>query len=151
MTTAIEEARKMAAAQYVGRALAQRIGRGEADNHPLVAAFLAAIELGERREREAVVGWQPIGTAPRDGTEVFGFYLGRRIIMKWANFFGEQGEGCEWQGVGIVWHDRRGSITALRDGLGHGGPTHWRPLPEPPERGDHHPAAVEAVEQKERM
>ena len=58
MTTTIEEARKMAAdaaAAYRGQKdndWSGRIRRGQCDDGALVQAFLAAIELGERRERE---------------------------------------------------------------------------------------------------
>ena len=67
--TVIEEARKMAAANVLRhlalihggeqgwmREAAASILRGGQDSHPEVLAFIAAIELGERRAEAAVVG-----------------------------------------------------------------------------------------------
>ncbi len=51
MTTAIEEARKMADDWF------REWANCNGDRYELQQAFLAAIELGERREREAVAGW----------------------------------------------------------------------------------------------
>lgn len=57
--------------------------------------------------------WQPIETAPRDGT----------IFIAW---FGEYAEsGYFWEGGSFVWqHDGDSPMT---------GPTHWMPMPPPPE------------------
>lgn len=59
--------------------------------------------------------WQPIETAPKDGTSVLiygGNPLGPLIARSWG---------------GSVWSD--GSFPGVTD------PTHWQPLPEPPEDG----------------
>lgn len=60
-------------------------------------------------------GWQPIETAPKDGTRVLTFRVKFREAMAVAWFDGE-----EWRPVhGSAWPD----------------PTHWMPLPEPPKEG----------------
>lgn len=86
---------------------------------------------GVRRDWEGVVMWQPIETAPRDGTEihVFGVQWYSDIdghkkgpIQAIASFEGdpEAGEGYDWDVVASSY--RRSSIKA----------THWRAVPEPP-------------------
>ncbi len=65
-------------------------------------------------------GWQPIETAPRDGTPVLimvPLLSNEPLIGCWNKVF------CEWQDQ---WND------ALDEG-GNEVPTHWQPLPEPPE------------------
>ena len=55
--TVIEEARKMAAAMYGADTVsASCVESGDWDETPIVRAFTAAIELGERRAAAAVVG-----------------------------------------------------------------------------------------------
>lgn len=69
-----------------------------------------------RRARAALAadGWQPIATAPRDGTPLLGFiptyYQGKggQTIIVW---------------VGDAWWDGHAFKTA---------PNHWQPLPAPP-------------------
>ena len=65
--------------------------------------------------------WQPIETAPRDGTTVLGYLPGRRLDEDRDDV------------VTIYWHDLWGTpgwcITESGEGVG---PTHWMPLPEPP-------------------
>lgn len=59
-------------------------------------------------------GWQPIETAPKDGTRVLLYRPGEQIIGYW------------WRGADDeYWNAARG--------LEFYGPTHWRSLPEPPE------------------
>jgi hypothetical protein len=66
-------------------------------------------------------GWQPIETAPRDGTPILGYRAGipvktRIAVIAWLPE--------EWR-LGDSW-----SGSAL--GLTMQFPTHWRPLPAPP-------------------
>lgn len=56
------------------------------------------------------MGWQPIETAPRDGTSI--------IVATNTGFVGEAFFHHEW-----CWQ-RRGRTTTR--------PTHWMPLPPPP-------------------
>ena len=58
--------------------------------------------------------WQPISTAPKDGTEILAYadnkgQKGERMVLYWDRGF--------WLWGAIAIHD----------------PTHWMPLPEPPE------------------
>ena len=56
-------------------------------------------------------GWQPIETAPRDGTDILTYCQGARSVRYWG-----RGEDDE-----MAWLPRiRGQF-----------PTHWMPLPEP--------------------
>ena len=58
--------------------------------------------------------WQPIETAPRDGTyiDIWSPRDGRVTEVFWDT------EGDDWVSLCTVWS---------------GNPTHWMPLPEPPE------------------
>jgi len=60
--------------------------------------------------------WQPIETAPKDGTEILIFVDGHREVSHF-----EAGE------TGWPWVDYSGT-SAWRIDL----PTHWMPLPAPP-------------------
>lgn len=64
---------------------------------------------------DLVPQWQPIDTAPKDGTYVIGLFNGLVAQMKWSN---GSGSHCyHWMALGR-W-------TPID-------PTHWMPLPEPP-------------------
>jgi hypothetical protein len=56
--------------------------------------------------------WQPIETAPKDGTEFLAFQPGWELDFAW------------WDQARGMWMDRHGDQTV---------PTHWIPLPPPPE------------------
>lgn len=58
--------------------------------------------------------WQPIETAPRDGTEVLLFQEGQRNVARWIQ-----------SAVGPVW--------CTPDAHALYRPSHWQPLPKPPE------------------
>jgi len=73
----------------------------------------AALAAGWRRDP----GWQPMETAPRDGTAILAWIERRR---------GDQIEAG--QDI-IAWTDHNGGGW-VRYRLGE--PTRWRPLPEPP-------------------
>lgn len=77
--------------------------------------------------------WQPIETAPKNGTEIWlyredcGAFLGRWIapceFLNEAEYEGDQGwDECDWFFADFV---RGGRVTD-------GAPTHWIPLPTPP-------------------
>jgi hypothetical protein len=71
----------------------------------------------EAVEREANGGWQPIETAPRDGTEVVGMWMyggANHCIMVW-----KLDKWCRKFNVNY-------SYT----------PTHWMPLPAAPTEGE---------------
>lgn len=72
--------------------------------------------------------WQPIETAPRDGTEILGIYLCSGFadysIVRWIN--------GDWRGFCDGEHSVRsqsGSETNYHEPF----LTHWMPLPSPPE------------------
>ena len=73
-------------------------------------------------------GWQPISTAPRDGTDVmrhdkhWGVMSGYWSDCIWARYANpDKDAGGAW-----VQELNRSDTLALN-------PTHWMPLPEPPE------------------
>ena len=57
--------------------------------------------------------WQPIETAPKDGTPILGFADGKQAIVEWLEYW----KLCVW-----------GSFADD----GKWWPTHWMPLPPPP-------------------
>ena len=59
-------------------------------------------------------GWQPIETAPKDGTTIL------------AKVFGKRSESTTRE---ILWN---GEIWITRDGSRFSEPTHWIPIPKPP-------------------
>jgi hypothetical protein len=65
------------------------------------------------------MNWQPIETAPKDGTFILGYYADRPWlwdIVQWdAGYLG----GAWWGGG----HENDGPLFP---------PTHWMPLPDPP-------------------
>ncbi len=65
-------------------------------------------------------GWQPIETAPRDGTEILiatGSYRGGVVVVSWyGTAHGQDVHNCfaDWDGDSYL------------------DATHWMPLPDPP-------------------
>ena len=72
--------------------------------------------------RAAVPAWQPIETAPKDGTNVL-------LLNRAGNM--ACGMWMESRGLGTGWFLRGGSGPDLFFNYHHG-PTHWMPLPEAP-------------------
>lgn len=62
--------------------------------------------------------WQPIGTAPKDGTEVWAFN-GEQARMKWIS--------CDGYGLWIYADELLTDADPEAEQ-----PTHWMALPEPP-------------------
>lgn len=77
-----------------------------------VSAALAQMVADERHH--AGSPWQPIATAPRDGTAILGWWAGECMIVNWCVFIER------WESS----HD--GEDMFLPE------PTHWMPLPEGP-------------------
>lgn len=85
-------------------------------------------------------GWQPIETAPKDGTNILVFYTKASVdfchIAWWDNgeFYKEQG----YQNI----EDATGWWSYIKDSFsshklnGYDAPTHWMPLPQPPKENE---------------
>lgn len=72
--------------------------------------------------------WQPIETAPRDGTEIVGWNGSYVTVYIWDDSEDDDGHtgwcvsGYSYGGILYNLHNTTGGIN----------PTHWQPLPEPP-------------------
>ena len=70
--------------------------------------------------------WKPIETAPKDGQE----------ILIFCGYPWEKVEKASWYSPWGNWQIGSIPIDPIRDehhGIGSAVPTHWMPLPEPPE------------------
>lgn len=67
--------------------------------------------------------WQPIETAPRDGTEIITVVKGFVPTIGWY-------DGNEWLNHALL-YDAVSSFLVDCDDIRYN-PTHWMPLPEPP-------------------
>lgn len=65
--------------------------------------------------------WQPIETAPKDGAVIMGW-----IGVPWLFSWQEE----KWHGV--IPHDSGYALMWVRSAK-YNQPTHWQPIPEPPE------------------
>jgi hypothetical protein len=72
--------------------------------------------------------WQPIDTAPKDGTPILAYgpeYCGNKnitAVLEWYAFTPRIGGGM-WNAVGASGYECECDLQE---------PTHWMPLPEPP-------------------
>lgn len=78
----------------------------------------AHVKLEAAEARLSSQGWQPIETAPKDGTPVLVWDGSDAMVSYWSNVTGLDGDG-EWH----TW-----ALCAEQ-------PTHWMPLPQPPKEG----------------
>lgn len=71
--------------------------------------------------------WQPISTAPKDGTDIFLFGW----CLDWTK---DNSKRAEFQVMTIgFWNDHIGGFQSERDDTAdYFEPTHWMPLPPPP-------------------
>jgi hypothetical protein len=72
---------------------------------------------------EKSVNWQPIETAPQDGTWFLAWWSGSQIME--PVYFGEYWEDGDDNPL-VGWCDSEGDHAP--------GPDYWYPLPEPPKR-----------------
>ena len=71
--------------------------------------------------------WQPIETAPKDGTAILVTCGELFAVVEWDEHAASypSNEGVGWRDAGdIGWAGTQGHM-----------PTHWMPLPQPPEQG----------------
>lgn len=80
--------------------------------------------------------WQPIETAPKDGTPFLAYVRGEHVVAAWKEVW----VAGNWELVGIqsppMSNNDIRTVTALEGKFGGKvqipGPTHWMPLPAPP-------------------
>ena len=100
------------------------------------ATFAALREENERLRKDVGrIEWQPIETAPKDGTHVLLSYSGRVTYGYWLHLevgklVGDCGGVCRCpeydEPPAPFWYSEDGGFTEEHP------PTHWMPLPEPP-------------------
>lgn len=74
--------------------------------------------------------WQPIETAPKDGTLVL-LLDGRMVVAGCWNAAFNDG-WCFWDGYGVSSDDDEANVVELNSWIPGFGPSHWMPLPSPP-------------------
>ena len=90
-------------------------------------------ELVAQHGRNNLTSWNPIETAPKDGTDVLVMYMNidTQIVH---NAFWLSDEGCNDNIVGWWTYEHSEASRILLDDWMT--PTHWMPLPTPPELKD---------------
>lgn len=73
--------------------------------------------------------WQPIETAPKDGTAILVYDEGAALVT-WEVYRRHQEEHADWC-LMDSWQDEQGGYSTVNH------PTHWMPLPEPPAAPDY--------------
>jgi hypothetical protein len=73
--------------------------------------------------------WQPIDTAPKDGTEILVWNGFRISLVSWSEYpqISRRAKKMFAWCVSESEQDEQGGCATA------GNPTHWQPLPEPPE------------------
>ena len=69
--------------------------------------------------------WQPIETAPKDGTWILGYHPKEWPIICWYMVCITDPMGNHYEHE--AWHRMNGAGVSMFNS-----PTHWMPLPEPP-------------------
>jgi hypothetical protein len=76
--------------------------------------------IAQNREAAAVSGWQPIETAPKDGSRLWLYWPTRNETDRQSvGWWHESVHGCWWMDPADTESE---------------GPTHWRELPAPPQK-----------------
>lgn len=126
-----------------GEGLLGRIVELERDNELLRRALSHAQGeqlrlMNERHTRTSERDWQGIESAPKDGTEI-DVWVGGEFPRRVTDVQWREPTDSEWWVHGgdtietpeATWHDAFGPLGRSEQ------PTHWKPSPAPPERGDH--------------
>ncbi len=97
--------------------------------HAMTAGGAAQVILDLGRAHNPMPGWRPISTAPKDGTVFLGWsereWFAQPICWERPNCDdgSHPGEPNEWVYADFDLHARTGVVS----------PTHWMPIPAPPE------------------
>ena len=93
-----------------------------ADCRDAAALLRTLADQGERDAKDAArqSEWQPIETAPKDGTPIIAYRPTKPPHVEGMYWAGPGGEGGAW-----YWHYDGDGPTSTP-------PTHWMPLPTPP-------------------
>ena len=103
------------------REIARRVSNGE---RPVVTKV--AMDRWQVNGKAAVSAWQPIETAPKDGSVIL-LRQSSKMLIGYVSAMRPKKE------VAIGYFDQRW-VFGVPGGRGEGGDfTHWAPLPEPPE------------------
>jgi uncharacterized protein DUF551 len=90
----------------------------------LIKSKMHSMEEDIAQNEESVEGWQPIETAPKDGSNIMLYYPLEGLDKSWERivfcYWSERENNWVWSG--------RACRTFSRGFQ----PTHWMPLPEPP-------------------
>lgn len=80
------------------------------------------------------MNWQPIETAPKDGTDVLVMYMHIDTQVVHNAFFASEADGWDSGDVGW-WSYEHSEVSRIKldDWME---PTHWMPLPDPPGDAD---------------
>lgn len=74
--------------------------------------------------------WQPIETAPKDGTVIELTALDNGVPFEiWPMRWGHIQRNGLFPGTVGMWVTQRGFLMTWNGAPNEGGPTHWRPLP----------------------
>ena len=113
----------------------------EEDRGKIIESLVTRLEsrLIEVERLRALTNWQPIETAPRDGTHILGWVPSAYNGM--VPFGEQQAPPDEWYCTSLYWHQDdtfpgvcgwRLSECGFENYNDECSPTHWMPLPEPP-------------------
>jgi len=100
------------------------------------ARWVYSSMLSAAPEPTAEDGWQPIETAPKDGTEIIGLFVRRwepdqkpTIYGPWTVAFVNGSWQSSWDGARVIEYMSDFGIEYKDPDIS---PTHWQPLPAPP-------------------
>jgi hypothetical protein len=112
------------AARLVSWIRAAACGSGEVQSRSCDWLKSAASWKFGHGEPDKMVDWQPIETAPKDGTRILLWDTDEAVIAKWGEISMGGAEGWQIAVVNMV-----GDVNYYEAAFN---PTHWMPLPEPP-------------------
>ena len=96
------------------------ISEGDFENHWLIMDIDKALATIDRLIAEQ--GWQPIETAPRDGTDIYATRVDAVVFRPSIIYFEK--------------FENRGWLCSQTHYPVKSQPTHWMPLPQPPTKGE---------------
>ncbi len=98
----------------------------------LTVAFDYIQELEKRLAESQAGGWQPIETAPKDGTDI--------LVLNEEGVFEASADDGRWIPLASDYHGCGCCSEAFEE------PSHWMPLPPPPAGGESEPTATSGAQ-----